>query len=71
MGKAAFIQEVTCDITFHEIGRQREGEWKVNTKVKMNLELDGQKKRISTNGRLPRFEKGTFRWAREQDQYVW
>ena len=39
MGKAIFVHEVTCDITFHEIGRQREGEWKVNTKVKMNLEV--------------------------------
>ena len=31
--------------------------------------LDGQEKIISTNGRLPRFEKGAFRWAREKDQY--
>ena len=26
----------------------------------------GKRKRISTDGRLPRFEKVTFRWARER-----
>ena len=27
--------------------------------------FDGQEKRMSTNGRLPRSEKGAFRWARD------
>ena len=31
--------------------------------------LDEQEKMFATNGRLPRFEKGAFRWAREKDLY--